>query len=646
MTLFTPPVQAGADGVALVPLDFPDFNGQVRLMAVGWQGNRIGSASQDVIVRDALVAEPLLPRFLAPGDQARMAVLLHNLDLGPGDAAVRITTDGPIAVAGASTLGATLATGQQVVAATVLRATGAGRGVIHLDVTGPGGFHIQREAAITVRPSRGAVSQVMASELAPGEERALPLDAASYLPGTWRANATFGAPVRFDTAALVQALVDYPLSCLEQATSRGFPLALLPDGPVAGADRAGRLQAAVVSVLDRQRYDGGFALWTSSGPAQTWLSPYAMEFLLRARKAGAVVPEQAMGDGLKFLADASDQDASTPEDRAAQAYRLYALALAGRGKPGLARVLAENVDALPTPLAKAQLGAALALAHDQPRAEAAFAAALAAPQRKFWYTDYGSSLRDAAAVTVLLKESGLLPGRLASLAGSLPGANLDVAALSTQEEAWTAAAAAVLGRDGRPARVALDGREQPTAPVVSVALTAPGSVRNLGERPVWESLSVRGVPTQAPAAARAGMRVTRHFYTTAGAELNLDQLKQNTVFVLLLEGRADDGLNHQAMLLQGLPAGWEIAGRLPAGPVAGMDWLGTLSETTAQPAADDRFAAVFDLTSDAPDFRVAVTLRAVTPGDFEMPGAELSDMYRPATFARQGTNRIKVLAAE
>ena len=49
------------------------------------------------------------------------------------------------------------------------------------------------------------------------------------------------------------------------------------------------------------------------------------------------------------------------------------------------------------------------------------------------------------------------------------------------------------------------------------------------------------------------------------------------------------------------------------------------------------------LTADHPAFRVAVRLRAVTPGDFELPGAELSDMYRPGVFARQGVNRIKVL---
>ena len=100
------------------------------------------------------------------------------------------------------------------------------------------------------------------------------------------------------------------------------------------------------------------------------------------------------------------------------------------------------------------------------------------------------------------------------------------------------------------------------------------------------------------------------------------------------------------MMLQGLPAGWEIAGRLVAGKTAGMAWLGELSEVEAQPAADDRFATTMLLTRDAPSFRVAVRVRAVTPGVFELPGASLSDMYRPGLFARQATGRVKVLALE
>jgi hypothetical protein len=487
---------------------------------------------------------------------------------------------------------------------------------------------------------------IAGGELAPNADFQLapPLD--QFVPGTWKASATFGGVVRYDVAGLVQALDRYPLWCLEQATSRGFPLALLQDGPIAGPDRAARLQQAVGFVLDRQRFDGSFGLWSASGETEPWLSVYATEFLWRAREAGAAIPDQALIDAMKYISGAADDSGDKPDDRAAQTYRLYVLALAGKGRPGAARVMAEHINALPTPLSKAQIGAALALAHDQPRAEAAFAAALAAPARKWWDFDYGTALRDQAAIAVLLKESGLPGDRLARLIEAMPGADLSPDTLSTQEQAWAAAAAAVLSRNGAPAHVAVDGKDLPPAPTLSIALTGPMTARNLAAQAVWRTVSVTGVPATPLPAARSGMRITRQFKTLDGQALDLDHLKQNTVFVILLEGKSEDGQPHRVMVQHGLPAGWEIAAKLAAGDVPGMAWLGKLTDTEAQPAADDRYAAVVALTADKPDFRLAVRVRAVTPGTFELPGAEAADMYRPGVFARQGAGRITIVGSE
>ena len=322
------------------------------------------------------------------------------------------------------------------------------------------------------------------------------------------------------------------------------------------------------------------------------------------------------------------------------------LALAGKGRPGAARVMAEHINALPTPLSKAQIGAALALAHDQPRAEAAFAAALAAPARKWWDFDYGTALRDQAAIALLLKESGLPGDRLSRLIAAMPGADLSPDTLSTQEQAWAAAAAAVLSRNGAPAHVAVDGKDLPPAPTLSIALTGPMTARNLAAQAVWRTVSVTGVPATPLPAARSGMRITRQFKTLDGQALDLDHLKQNTVFVILLEGKSEDGQPHRAMVQHGLPAGWEIAAKLAAGGVPGMAWLGKLTDTEAQPAADDRYAAVVALTADKPDFRLAVRVRAVTPGTFELPGAEAADMYRPGVFARQAAGQITIVGSE
>jgi uncharacterized protein YfaS (alpha-2-macroglobulin family) len=645
VSMFQAPVQADAEGRVDVPLPFPDFNGQVRLMAVAWDGTKMGSAAQDIIVRDPLVAEPLLPRYLAPGDTGRLAVLLQNLDLSAGPVSVTVSTTGPLSVQGAPTLTATLAKGAQAVPALMLHADGAGIGHVMLAVDGPDGFHATHEAALDIHSARPVDTVALAGELAPDQTQALAPPVADFVPGTWQASATFGGSVRYDVRGLVASLGAYPLLCIEQVSSKGLPLAVLPDGDAAGPDRANRLQRMANAALDHERFDGAFGMWSSTDEAEPWLSLYATEFLLRAQKAGATVPSAGLADAVAAVVSGAGSSAANPEGLALQAYRLYVMALAGQPRAGANRVLFESLSKLPTPLAKAQLGAALALGNDTPRAEQAFAAALDAPGRTFWMFDHGSALRDQAAVATLLRESGLLTGRLATLAGQLPGASLKPDSISTQDRAWLAAAAGTLGRTGEVTRISLDGRALPPSPVVAVALTGPASARNTGDRAIWRSVSVSGVLAKAPAAARAGMTVKRQFFAMDGSTLDLGALRQNTVFTLLLEGTATDGQAHRVQLLQGLPAGWEIAGRIAGGTVQGLPWLGTLTGTEATPAADDSFQAVMVLSPDQPDFRIAVRLRATTPGNFELPGAAVSDMDRPGVFARQASGRIDVLPA-
>lgn len=254
-----------------------------------------------------------------------------------------------------------------------------------------------------------------------------------------------------------------------------------------------------------------------------------------------------------------------------------------------------------------------------------------------------SSLRDQAAAAVLVRESGLKVATPEQLVNALPGSDLDPQTLDTQEQAWLAAAGATLRATLPPATVSIAGAEPVTAASVSRPITGAVTLRNAGSRPVWWSVSVSGVPKTAPPASRHLMQVHRYFFGLDGKPVDPGKLPQNSVFVMVVEGAAEDGQAHQAMLMAGLPAGWEIAGRFGAGAVPGLDWLGKLSPTRAQQAADDRFAAAIDLAPEQQAFRVAVMLRAVTPGNYEYPGVELADMYRPALYARQQAVRVDVL---
>jgi len=643
LSRFFPPVQAGADGVAHFPLEIGDFAGEVRLMAVVWADRRIGAASQAMVVRDPLVAEALLPRYLAPGDEARLAVLLHNLDLSDGETVARLSVTGPLELAGPERLSVTLAKGAQALPLSALRATGTGTGVVRLEVAGPDGFQAVHSYRLVIRTTRGAVTAVAGAEVAPGAEVRLAPDLARFIPGTAVATASLGGRVRYDAAALMRALDDYAFACLEQVTSRGLPLTWLAEGAVAGADRSAKLQRAVAAVLDHQRYDGSFGLWRANDEAAPWLTAYATEFLLRVRQSGGFVPPVGLAAALKNLGEeAANQSGEAAEQLSAQAYRLYVLALAGQGRPGAARILAERPEKLPSPLARAQVAAALALAHDAPRAEALFRAALDAPMRHDWGADYGTAARDQLAIAVLLAESGLLPERLTALAARLPGADLRPETTTTQEQAWAVAAAAVLGRGLQPVEATLDGSRLAPAPTITVPLPGPAHLRNQGSAPIWQSVAVSGVPVVAPPAGHNGLQIRRRFFSLAGVPLDVATVRQNDSFVLLLEARAEDTQDHLLAVTQGLPAGWEVAGRFGEGAQDGLDWLGELSHPDIQPAADDRFVAIGTLGKDTRELRVAVRLRAVSVGRFELPGAEVVDMYRPAMLARLAAGRATI----
>ena len=53
-----------------------------------------------------------------------------------------------------------------------------------------------------------------------------------------------------------------------------------------------------------------------------------------------------------------------------------------------------------------------------------------------------------------------------------------------------------------------------------------------------------------------------------------------------------------------------------------------------------------DITAEAPEIRVAFTIRVVTAGNFELPGAQVEDMQRPSVYARQNGARLAIAPAD
>jgi uncharacterized protein YfaS (alpha-2-macroglobulin family) len=113
--------------------------------------------------------------------------------------------------------------------------------------------------------------------------------------------------------------------------------------------------------------------------------------------------------------------------------------------------------------------------------------------------------------------------------------------------------------------------------------------------------------------------------------------------VVLIEGKSENDQKQQALVVDLLPAGFEIEN--PAlggeGGKSAFGFLPPLTEAAFTAARDDRFVAALDLRG-AQRFAIAYLVRAVTPGRFALPGSFVEDMYSPRYHARGAASTITI----
>jgi uncharacterized protein YfaS (alpha-2-macroglobulin family) len=127
------------------------------------------------------------------------------------------------------------------------------------------------------------------------------------------------------------------------------------------------------------------------------------------------VPDVAFRNAMDNLRNQINYSADFDSNGGPVAYALMVLAREGAAAMGDLRYYADvKADAFDTPIAAAQLGAALASYGDQTRADAMFKRAadmvaqvnLTQSEAQVWRADYGTNLRDATAVLALGTEAG------------------------------------------------------------------------------------------------------------------------------------------------------------------------------------------------------------------------------------------------
>lgn len=662
LALYSGIVTVGPDGTAEISFEIPEFAGTARVMAVAWSSTRLGRATTDVTVRDPVVLTATLPRFLLNGDHGTMSLDLDNVEGAPGDYTISVKTSGPVKVTGNPSTTVKLAAKQRTSMTLALDAGGAGTANLDVDIKGPDGLALARHYALDVKPATQILARRSIRTLAKGESLTLTSDMFSDLvPGTGSVSLSASLSTALDAATILKALDRYPYGCSEQITSRAMPLLYVND-LAAGAHLAmdtavdQRIKDAIDRLLARQGSNGSFGLWSAGGD-DAWLDAYVTDFLTRAREKGFAVPDVLFKNALDRIRN-SVVNANEPEKDGGRdlAYGLYVLARNGAAPIGDLRYLADTkLNNLATPIAKSQLAAALALVGDKARAERVYGAALDAlnpkPVIEFGRVDYGSALRDAAALVSLASEGNAPRATLTQAVLRVEAARGLSPYTSTQENAWMVLAARALAKE----TLALDIDGQPVKTAVYRSYKAdemagkPIKITNTGDAPVQAVVSVSGSPVTPEPAASNGFKIERNYFTLDGKPADVTKARQNDRFAVVLKVTEPKPEFGHIMVSDYLPAGLEIDNPrlVSSGDSGTLDWIEDGEEPENTEFRDDRFTAAIDRASDDKSvFTVAYVVRAVTPGKYVLPQAYVEDMYNPSRYGRSGTGTVEVRPAK
>ncbi|MBD8614634.1 alpha-2-macroglobulin family protein [Pseudomonas putida] len=671
VALQSTPVTLDERGEGQLTVDIPDFNGELRLMAQAWTEDRFGMAEAKTVVAAPLVAELSAPRFLAGGDQARIALDVTNLTERAQTLTVQLNTEGPLTLVDAPRKQLQLAKGErQTLYVQVQASGGLGQGHIKVLIDGidlPGETlpPIARNWTLGVRPPYPALVSHLRSVLKDQQPWTLPAGALSpFEPAGREALLTLSSRPPLNIGEQIKALRAYPYGCLEQTVSGLYPslysdaasLEKLGVGGDTDAERKRKMEVGIERLLGMQRYNGSFGLWSAEGEEEYWLTAYVTDFLLRARDQGYAVPPEPLkkaGERLlrylqeRDLIEADYSDNLEHTRFAVQAYAGLVLARSQQAPLGALRSLFERRTDARSGLPLVQLAIALQKMGDQPRADQALQAGLAAGRSdNEWLGDYGSPLRDQALVLALLQENELskptLEQRLFTLSDLLASSSW----LSTQERnAVYLAGRNALATPQQPWTAQLQSAgashqlsdTQPALKLAGSALSESLTVSSEAQQPLYQQLTLSGYPVRPPALHADTLSIRRQYLGLDGEPLKLDTLKSGDLVLVHLAVSAKQRVP-DALVVDLLPAGLEIENQNLAQSAASLDsagsnvrqWRESMQNASLQHQEfrDDRYVAALKLEGYG-STHLLYLARAVTPGTYKVPPPQVESMYRP-----------------
>ncbi|MFH1843846.1 MAG: MG2 domain-containing protein [bacterium] len=677
------------DGTAAwqtLTFDLPQFNGAVRVMVVGAAGPRFGAEAATVRVRDPIVLNPNLPRFLAPGDEILVPVQVYNGIDEAGGGVIPVTIDleldGPVALAedAPDQLTLDLAGGQEQLAYfRVHAADNIGKAVFTFTGSAAG-ESTRMTVEMAVRPPR-PLQVLPATGVVQKNEPATVILADHWYPGTGQVTVSVSSlPVTQFGAALPYVL-RYPYGCVEQITSKVFPLLyfadlareLAPDS-FAEHDADYYVNSGIDYLTAMSLPDGGFNYWPSggSGTANPWATVYATHFLVEAARNHFVVSERVLQAAIGYLGHLARSpergwlDSWSRRSRLrTRAYALYVLALAGEPERGAMDFLKRDALADLPNASRLHLAGAYGLIGNLDTMNQLLLAQPSPPDasRSRGYTWYSPARDEAIQLDVLATvdpHHRQIPAIFERLAAHAKNGRWH----NTQENGFALLAIGKLIASGasEPAsgEIVVDGEVVATFSaddrdgVITRSKDWSGksvTIRTTNDGIGYFSILEEGIPrVGGEQLVDAGLRITRSYFDEWGRAVALDQLEQGQVIVCRLGLSSEKGQVENIVISDLVPAGLEIENpRLVSR--GGFDWIQKQDRKFRLQLPqehleirDDRLLLFTTARSSQHTFYYG--LRAVTAGTFILPPVKAEAMYDPDLRSIQDSGTVIIAPPE
>jgi|CXWL01.1.fsa_nt_gi uncharacterized protein YfaS (alpha-2-macroglobulin family) len=654
---------ADANGKARATFQVPEFQGALRLMAVANRGAQFGAADSMLRVRTPLVLLPTFPRFLSYGDTLKVPVGVRNDTGQKGTFDVTMAAEGAVTVGKPAQQQVTVDNGRQETLFFTVDSTEKGTAA-HFTVTASGAGETSKSTAqLPVGPDLPARTVEQNGSFAEAKSSLANDTVAGFRADGLRRDLRIGPLPVLALAGKLESLLRYPYGCVEQTTSKAFPLVYLADlakqlSPDAlhGQEPAALIQEALRRLATMQVDDGGFSMWPGGDTSVAWGSLYASHFLVEARRAGHPVAGYLYDQALDWVSrqpNAGEETSGSELQRTA--YALYILARAGKADLGSMDFVRDRLsDKLPGDARALLAGAYAAVGNSKAVGELIKGVKELETIERQTGDNLDSTIRRRAVLLLALLDAAPSDARIPTLADRLMRDTEIDGWWTTQETSFALLAIGQLAqRQGKMAPYS--GKVYAGDKLVASFDNKPVTITTTGTAPVrvemnagyqanaaFYSYRLRGIPTDAAFKPEsAGLEVQRKVFDREGREADLATVPQGALMIVKTSVRSVVGDLENVVVENLLPSGLEVENPRLEGSEA-MPWLECKLDAQSMDIRDDRVLAFTSLTNNE-WIDLCVLVRAVSPGTFRLPPVQAEAMYNPAIHVTGARGSITVV---